>query len=147
MLSSLEPLGRRAATFAAARLRRLSGNAIYEVMQEQFVETYLGVHTTDAERVEIAFSGGNLQIRYLDWQEQPRELLMPQTLAFRWQDDEDGSAPRDDTTYEVTGSTWLKTQLERSALSDDGRFRHYKLCFNACGTLDVICHAIEVDRG
>ena len=116
-------------------------------MQEQFVEKYLGVHTADAERVEIAFANGNLQVRYLDWQEQPRELVMPQTLAFRWQDDEDGSAPRDDTTYEVTGSTWLKTQLERSAPSDGDRFRHYKLCFNACGTLDVICHAIEVGRG
>jgi len=111
-------------------------------MSERFIEANLGVHTADGERVELALADGRLVVRFVDWQDEPRELLLPGTLAFRWQDDDGGGAPRDDTTYEVAGSAWLEAQLDRSGLWGNDRYRHYKLCFNAAGTLDVICQAV-----
>lgn len=111
-------------------------------MPQQFVETHLGIHTADAEGVALAFDRGCLSVRFLDWMDRPCELRLPETLAFRWQDDDDGGAPRDDMTYELPGSPWLEEQLHRSGVADVGWFRHYRLCFNACGSLDVVCRAV-----
>lgn len=111
-------------------------------MSERFIEANLGVHTADAERVELTLARGCLVVHFVDWQDEPRELRLLGTLAFRWQDDDGGGAPRDDTTYEVAGSAWLDAQLDRSGLSGDDGYRHYKLCFNASGTLDVICQVV-----
>ena len=116
-------------------------------MSEKFIERYLGVHTADAEQVEFVFAANSLKLRFVDWQDQPRELVLPEALAFRWQEYDGDAAPRDDTTYEVVGSQWLADQQPHNASPLSGQFRHYKLCFNACGTLDVICRVIEVSPG
>ena len=111
-------------------------------MPEQFIEKYLGIHTADAEQIEISFVNGSLRIRYVDWKEQRRETVLPATLAFRWQEYDDRAPPRDDTTYEVRESTWLASQL--IGASNGELFRHYKLCFNTSGVLDVICREVVV---
>ena len=115
-------------------------------MSEQFIERYLGVQTADAERVELVFSDNSLRVRFVDWQELPRELVLPETLAFRWQEYDCDGAPRDDVTYEVVGSAWLAAQLPPAELPLSKHLRHYKLCFNACGSLDVICRVVDADR-
>ena len=118
----------------------------YIAMSQQFVERYLGVHTADAEGVELAFADNILRVRFVDWQELARELVLPDTVAFRWQEYDHDGAPRDDVTYEVVGSTWLAAQLPPADFPLSKQLRHYKLCFNACGSLDVICGVVEADR-
>ena len=103
----------------------------------KFVQVDIGLHTADAEEVAVQFSSGDLVLTFVDWQEQPRRKVFSDVLAFRWQefDEED---IRDDVVYEVKDSDWLARQARLQGVETDG-YVHYKLCFNACGTLDVIC--------
>ncbi len=96
----------------------------------------LGVSTADGEDVQLQFTRGDLSLRFLDWQEQPRELVFHDVLAFRWQEF-DESGLNDDTTYEVVDSEWLQRQAQLQAVAVD-QYAHYILCFNACGNLDVL---------
>ncbi len=101
------------------------------------VQVDIGVHTADAEDVAVQFSSGDLVLTCVDWQEQPRRTVFVDVLAFRWQEfDEEGI--RDDVVYEVHDSDWLARQAKLQAVEVEA-YVHYKLCFNACGTLDVLC--------
>lgn len=105
-----------------------------------FVRVDIGVHTADAEDVAVQYSSGDLELTFVDWQEQPRRAVFADVLAFRWQefDEED---IRDDVVYEVKNSDWLARQARIQAVEAEG-YVHYKLCFNACGTLDVLCRRV-----
>lgn len=101
------------------------------------VQVDIGVHTADAEEVAIQFSGGDLVLTFIDWMEQPRRAVFKDVLGFRWQEfDEEGI--RDDVVYEMKDSDWLAHQCRLQGVASDG-YVHYKLCFNACGSLDVLC--------
>ncbi len=101
------------------------------------IQVDIGVHTADAEDVAVQFTKGDLVLTYVDWQERPRRKEFVGVLAFRWQEfDEEGI--RDDVVYEVVNSDWLERQCELQAVRSSDHV-HYKLCFNACGTLDVLC--------
>ena len=108
---------------------------------EQFQQINLGVTTADAENVELLFTGGSLSVRYVDWQEKPREAIFKETIAFSWQEQDSTGMPRNDVTYEVSNSEWFARQV--SDQPNAARFHQYRLCFNACGVLDVICAEIE----
>lgn len=110
-------------------------------MSEHFLETFVGVHTADAEEVEISYSDGTLVLRYVDWKEEAQSANFPDTLAFRWQETDDVTTPRDDTTYKVANSSWLASQI--SGIPAQNEYVHYKLSFNACGVLDIICKEIQ----
>jgi hypothetical protein len=100
----------------------------------------IGVDTADAEAVELEYRRGGLSLRYIDMAERPRERFFTNVLAFRWDDNEHPDMPRDDVCYEVLGSAWLAAQPEAGP---QGRaYSHYRLCFNACGTLDVLCASL-----
>jgi len=101
----------------------------------------------DAERVELVVAEGSLRVRFVDWQGLPRELVLPDTQAFRWQALDADGAPRDDMTYKAAGSAWLAAQQRPAESSLSTRLRHCKRCFNACGSLDVICRVVEVGPG
>jgi len=105
-----------------------------------FVAVDIGVHTADAEDVALQFSSGDLILTFVDWQEQPRRAVFPDVLAFRWQEFDENDI-RDDVVYEVTDSDWLARQAKLQAVKAEG-YVHYKLCFNACGTLDVLCRRV-----
>lgn len=106
-----------------------------------FVQVDIGVHTSDAEDVTVQFSSGELVLTFVDWQERFRRKAFSDVLAFRWQEfDEEGI--RDDAVYEVKNSDWLARQCQRQGVERD-RYVHFKLCFNACGTLDVLCSRTE----
>jgi hypothetical protein len=102
-----------------------------------FVEADLGVFTADAENVSLRFEAGELVLTYIDWQERPRCTSFRGVLAFRWQEFDEESI-RDDASYEVVGSPWLERQCRLQSVPARD-CAHYKLCFNACGTLDVLC--------
>ena len=111
----------------------------------KFHEANIGMHTADAEDISIQYNEGDLLLRYVDWQEQPKAFTFVEALAFRWQEFDDearGQDIRDDMAYRVTDSPWLTRQCELQAEPAE-QFTHYKLCFNACGVLDVICKSVE----
>jgi hypothetical protein len=107
----------------------------------RYVEVDLGVITADAERVAVHFDDGDLHLTFVDWQEQPRSKVFQDTLAFRWQELDDPSLPRDDATFEAVDSPWLESQAKAQDISTED-YAHYVLCFNACGVLDLIARRI-----
>ena len=106
-----------------------------------YVEADIGIHTADAENVSIQYVEGDVLLRYVDWQEKSRAFTFSEVLAFRWQEFDDQGI-RDDMAYQVTDSPWLQRQCELQAEPTD-HYVHYKLCFNACGVLDLICRGVE----
>jgi hypothetical protein len=100
------------------------------------------VHTADAESVSLHFFGSDVALSFLDWQKQERRAVFVDILAFRWQEF-DEMVPRDDVVYEVINSEWLVRQSRAHGVGSDD-YRHYKLCFNANGTLDVLCRTVNV---
>jgi hypothetical protein len=105
-----------------------------------FVTVDIGVQTADAEDVAVQFSSSDLVLTFVDWQERSRRVVFADVLAFRWQafDEED---IRDDVVHEVKDSDWLARQALLQAVEAEG-YVHYKLCFNASGTLDVLCRRL-----
>ncbi len=108
----------------------------------KYLEATLGLHTADAEQVDVRFKDGDLHLSFVDWQERPRSALFRDVIAFRWQELDD-PVPRGDSTFEAVGSPWLERQARLQGLRTED-YVHYVLCFNACGVLDVIAKRIPV---
>jgi len=104
----------------------------------------LGIQSADAEGVSFRFQDGKLHLEFVDWREQHQSVTFADVMAFRWQAFDEADL-RDDATYEVLKSTWLARQSELQSVPADG-LAHYKLCFNACGCLDVICRRRPLPR-
>jgi len=108
--------------------------------QLQYVGVDLGVETADAERVTLRFEA-DLHVSFVDWREQPRELVFQGVLAFRWQEFDEPDI-RDDTTYEVIGSPWLARQATLQG-EDPSDYAHYVLGFNARCVIDVLARRMH----
>ncbi|MEM1109489.1 MAG: hypothetical protein AAGH99_12455 [Planctomycetota bacterium] len=104
----------------------------------QYKITDLDISTADAENVQLEYQGGDLSLKFTDWQEHTCKLRFIEVLAFRWEDEFDTPGIRDDSCYLVEGSPWLARQAELAG-EDANHYVHYKLCFNTCGVLDVVC--------
>src|SRR5262245_19326761 len=98
----------------------------------------LGFSTADAEDVTLAFDRTELHLIFRDWREETVEHTFKDVLAFKWDGELSIDTIRDDTCYEVIDSSWLEEQARLQG-ENQTRFTHYKLCFNACGVLDVLC--------
>lgn len=106
-------------------------------MTMRYVDVNLGFTTADAESVQLEFDGCDLTLRCIDWQEKPVRHEFREVLAYRWGQDQGAEGIRDDCAYEVEGSPWLAREAELAAAPPEA-YAHYKLCFNACGVLDVL---------
>ena len=107
-----------------------------------FEECDLGFPTADAENVRLSYASGDLTMQFTDWQEQTRSVRFEEVLGFAWQDELDNSEIRDDVCYRIAASPWLARLLELTGEPNPNEFSHYKLCFNACGVLDVVCRKV-----
>lgn len=104
-----------------------------------------GFSTADAEQVRLQFDGGGLTLDFVDWRERPVRVVFREAIGFRWNAEvkwEEGA--RDDVTYVVHESDWLQSQA-RLGGGDPAAFQHLRLCFNACGVLDVLCKSFSSD--
>lgn len=112
------------------------GKAVDEVLQE----VDLGFSPADAELPRLSYAGADLTVHFVDWSEQVREVKFCGVLGFRWQAF-NNDAPRDDASYEVVNSKWLETQ---ATLVDEpaDQYKHYRICFNRHGALDVVSQII-----
>ncbi len=104
----------------------------------EVVPVQLGFSVADGESVGLSFSGGDLVLRFTDWREQRVEHRFVEALAFRWSARPSVETPRDDSTYEVTNSAWLRDEVHLDGYSTPEEFIHLVLCFNAEKVLEVI---------
>jgi hypothetical protein len=107
----------------------------------RYEECNLGFSTADAGDVKLSYSRGDLLLEFLDWRENLIKVRFTDVIRFNWTHGLD-DAVRQDTCYRVLDSPWTLTDL---AAEGNSVFCHYKLCFNACGTLDVACGATSTE--
>jgi len=108
-----------------------------------FHAVHLGFSTADAEDVQLQFDGSDVTLEFRDWSDQDVKVVFREVLGFRWSQWQDEVAPRDDESYEVLGSEWLQREFDiggTGVVRQD--FAHYRLCFSACGVLDVLSRRI-----
>jgi hypothetical protein len=105
----------------------------------------LGFSVADGERIEVAYEAQSLRVSFIDWQEKRVTFVCRDTLAFRWQEAEYtlSDEERNDSTYEVMDSAWLRQHVDQNMTWEGSTFQHYKLNFNAAGILEIICSKIE----
>jgi hypothetical protein len=68
-----------------------------------------------------------------------------EVAGIRWQ--EHGSAgpeERDDSVYEIVDSQWLSALWDAGARERAEGHRHFKLCFNAYGPLEVLTTSMRL---
>lgn len=102
--------------------------------------------TADAEYPQVTSERGCLRVVFRDWQEKVVTLLFHDVAAFSW-DEGDAALDanhRDDCSYTVHESPWLARHREVGTLMPPEEHRHYKLCFNAAGVLQLLATRLEV---
>jgi hypothetical protein len=115
-------------------------------MEEIYRIADVSFSTADAEFPKMLFDdSGTLTLEFRDWQNQAVRLKFKEVLGFKWDEGEMHSAERNDVTYEVVNSVWLRNLKEDNISRTE--HRHYKLCFNASGTFDVLFSDLEVSVG
>lgn len=112
---------------------------------EKAIELDGGFSTADAEYPTMSLDQGTLQVRFRDWQEKDITLRFMNVCAFKWQEaSSHGPEPRDDTAYEILNSAWVAAHQSEQVRAEAETLRHFKLCFNASGVLEVVASALEV---
>ena len=117
----------------------------------KLLEKDFGFSVADAEYPDLHFEDLKLKCSLVDWRGQPQEIVFEEVVAFRW-DHHEYHKGRDDTTYEVIDSSWLKLHVDldwgppgspmRDRYAPD--YAHYRLCFNAFDLfLDVAARRID----
>ena len=98
-----------------------------------------GFSTADADYPSMSYDGGELQLRFLDWREQPILVTFRDVSRFEWSDEPDDyfdGEPHDGTCI-VRKSGWIPR------IAGDA-CQHYRLNFNAGGgRLDVACVSFD----
>ena len=114
----------------------------YEPLRESF-------STADAERPQVVWEGDCLRVMFQDWRENLVTLMFHDVAAFSWDDGEAAvdAKHRDDCSYIVHDSPWLARHREVGTLLPSDDQRHFKLCFNAAGVLQVLASKLEVLTG
>ncbi len=102
--------------------------------------------TADAEYPRISAERGGLRVTYRDWREEVVALLFNEVVAFSWDDGDAAVDPAhlDDCSYVVHNSPWLARHREVGTPTPSEEHRHFKLCFNAAGVLQVLATRLEV---
>ena len=103
-------------------------------MAESFVPLSEGFSTADADRPDIAYTGGDLVVKFKDWREQLVALRFPDAVAFRWQDEAALPASvRDNGSYEVTDSAWIGALRSFNALPREAQLHALLQCRGRAG--------------
>jgi len=105
-----------------------------------------GFSVADAEYPKFALRDGRLILEFVDWQEQEVRVRFSNAAGVKWQElDSRGPEDRDDSVYEIVGSFWLAEYLANNARTLAEGLKHFRLCFNACGVLDVLATSMEIE--
>jgi len=101
-----------------------------------------GFSTADAQYPSLELRAGELHLRFIDWREQPIHAVFDDVVAFQWGEAQGATELRNDESYVVTNSPWLN-QYQREELATAAH-RHFKLCFNEVGVLEVLALGVSV---
>jgi hypothetical protein len=117
-------------------------NPRFEMLDAQF-------STADAESLEVATCGDSLRLEFKNWQGKFVVVHFQDVIAYSWDegDVEIGQNHRDDCTYLVHDSPWIARHLAAGNLERGHEVKHFKLCFNAVGVLQVLASRLEVESG
>lgn len=104
-----------------------------------------GFSTVDAEFPRFEFREGTLTLDFLDWQERAVRVWFLEAAGVKWQElDFSGPQCRDDSVYEMMGSSWIAEYMAAGTGREGAGLRHFRLCFNARGVLDVLATSMHV---
>jgi len=100
----------------------------------------LGVVIADAEAPRVAFDGSDrLRVEFLDYTGTERVLVFEGVYGFRWQyaDAELLEGEPHDGAAVLHDSEWVAELRRQGAVADSEQVEHYRLNFNATGSLEV----------
>src|SRR6476620_5669503 len=115
-------------------------------MSEKLVIKNLEFSTADAENIEtFFFDCSTLRLKFFDYCERLVLVEFSEIVAFSWNQEEvEHKELSDDRVYEVINSDWLRKHKDIGTVNNAEKCKHYKLCFNAYGILDVIFEEMKV---
>ncbi len=115
-------------------------------MSEKLVWKNLEFSTADAENVELFFfDGTSLLLKFMDWQGQAFRVEFSEVIGFSWNEEElEHKQMKDDCVYEVINSSFLEKHKIIGNIYNSAYHKHYKICFNTCGILDVAFGEMKV---
>jgi len=103
-----------------------------------------GFSVADAEYPSFDLQDGVHSLRFRDWRERNVHVRFSNAVGVKWQElDSTGPEDRDDEVYEKENSAWHEAYLRSEARTTNDALRHYRLCFNALGVLDVLASSME----
>jgi hypothetical protein len=104
-----------------------------------------GFSVADAEEVEVESVQAGLRVRFRNWQERCVSAVFVDAVSFRWERLEwkPIEGERFDSSHIIHGSEWLRLHFEQKEIEASEGYRHYRLNFNAAGTLQVIAKEIK----
>jgi hypothetical protein len=103
-----------------------------------------GFSTADAGYPSFGLRDGVLVLEFIDWRERPISVRFSNTAGLKWQElDSGGPEDRDDSVYEIDGSSWLSDYLAAGARTLGDALHHYRLCFKGSGVLNVLAESME----
>jgi hypothetical protein len=114
----------------------------YEPLRESF-------STADTDYPHVELDRGCLGVTFQDWREKKVTLRFHDVVAFSWDDGDAALAAshRNDCCYIVHESPWVARHREVGTIMPSEDPRHFKLCFNAAGVLQVLASTLEVVAG
>ena len=106
-----------------------------------------GFSVADATYPAFSLRDGEVVLEFADWRERPVQVRFTNAAGIRWQELESaGPEDRDDAVFEILESAWLADYFRKAARSAADDLRHYRLCFNASGVLDVLAGSMKLEN-
>ena len=105
-----------------------------------------GFAVADGERLSLATEGEDLKLSFLDWNARNVTAIFVNAISYRW-DRLDWAyleEERYDASHIIHNSDWLQQHVDQRSIENNERYNHYRLNFNAAGTLQVIAREIKV---
>lgn len=130
-------------SFCHARQRSVK---LFDPMDNDYEPLHASFSTADAEYPQIVSDHGFLRVTFQDWREKTVGLVFHDVAAYSWDDGDAAidTGHRDDCCYVVRDSHWLARHREVGTVMPSEGHRHFKLCFNAVGVLQVLASRLEV---
>ena len=105
-----------------------------------------GFSVADAGYPSFTLNSGILLLEFIDWQARSVRVRFLNAAGVKWQElYSRGPEKRDDGVYEIDASSWIEEYLSSYARTPDDHLRHFRLCFNASGVLDILAESMTLE--
>jgi hypothetical protein len=116
-------------------------------MPERAVLLAPGFLVADAEYPCFSLGDGCVGLDFVEASGRRVRVAFTNVAGLKWQEiDVAGPEPRGDSTYEILESDWLKAYFDQGARSPADDLHHFKLCFNAQGTFEVLALSLSMQE-